>query len=87
MTDIGARMTVVKLSGGGLVRLDEGNRTALDELGPVRFVVAPSRVHHLRRCDLSRGSRISIVDDSSDASRRIESPADVFRVALARRPW
>ena len=52
MTDIGARMTVVQLSDGGLflhspVRLDDRTRAALDPLGPVRFIVAPSRVHHL----------------------------------------
>lgn len=52
VTDIGARMTVVQLSDGGLflhspVHLDEKIRAALDPLGPVRFVVAPSKVHHL----------------------------------------
>jgi hypothetical protein len=50
--DIGARMTVVRLRDGGLllhspVRLDAGTRSALDALGPVRAVVAPSKVHHL----------------------------------------
>ena len=52
MTNIGARMTVVKLSDGGLflvspVRLGDQTRAQLDEIGPVRFVVAPSKVHHL----------------------------------------
>jgi hypothetical protein len=50
--DIGARMTVVRLRAGGLflhspVRLDPETRRALDALGPVRAVVAPSKVHHL----------------------------------------
>ena len=50
--DIGARMTVIRLPDGGLfvhspVRLDESTRRALDALGPVRAVVAPSKVHHL----------------------------------------
>ena len=50
--DIGARMTVVRLHDGSLflhspVRLDEETRSALDTLGPVRAVVAPSKVHHL----------------------------------------
>ena len=50
--DVGTRMTVVRLSGGGLflhspVRLDGLTRRALDALGPVRAVVAPSKVHHL----------------------------------------
>ena len=49
--DIGTRMTVIRLDDGGLflhspVRLDEPTRAALDALGPVRAVVAPSKVHH-----------------------------------------
>jgi hypothetical protein len=49
--DIGTRMTVVRLPSGGLflhspVRLDEPTRRALDAIGPVRCVVAPSKVHH-----------------------------------------
>lgn len=50
--DIGARMTVIRLGSGGLVvhspvRLDDATRRAVDALGPVRAVVAPSKVHHL----------------------------------------
>lgn len=50
--EIGARMTVIRLAGGGLflhspVRLDAQTRSALDALGAVRAVVAPSQVHHL----------------------------------------
>jgi len=49
--DVGTRMTVIRLADGGLflhspVRLDEPTRRALDALGPVRCVVAPSKVHH-----------------------------------------
>ena len=49
--DIGARMTVVRLHDGSLflhspVRLDAETRGALDTLGPIRAVVAPSKVHH-----------------------------------------
>jgi hypothetical protein len=49
--DIGTRMSVVRLADGGLflhspVRLDAETRRALDGLGPVRAVVAPSKVHH-----------------------------------------
>jgi hypothetical protein len=49
--DIGTRMTVVRLADGGLflhspVRLDDDTRAALDAIGPVRCVVAPSKVHH-----------------------------------------
>ena len=49
--DIGTRMTVIRLADGGLflhspVRLDDETRAALDAIGPVRCVVAPSKVHH-----------------------------------------
>jgi hypothetical protein len=49
--DIGTRMTVIRLADGGLflhspVRLDAATREALDDLGPVRAAVAPSKVHH-----------------------------------------
>jgi hypothetical protein len=45
-------MTAVRLRDGGLflhspVRLDDELRRALDAIGPVRAVVAPSKVHHL----------------------------------------
>jgi hypothetical protein len=57
--DIGARMTVIRLADGSLflhspVRLDDETRSALDELGPVRAVVAPSKVHHLFAGDYGR---------------------------------
>jgi hypothetical protein len=50
--DIGARMTVIRLRDGGLllhspVPLDPTTRAALDALGPVKWIVGPSRVHHL----------------------------------------
>ncbi len=49
--DIGTRMTVIRLTDHSLflhspVALDVYTRRALDELGPVRHVVAPSKVHH-----------------------------------------
>jgi Domain of unknown function (DUF4336) len=49
--DIGTRMTVIRLANGGLflhspVRLDAETRSALDGLGAVCAVVAPSKVHH-----------------------------------------
>jgi hypothetical protein len=49
---LGARMTVARLAGGRLwlhspVPLGAGERAALDALGSVRYVVAPSKVHHL----------------------------------------
>ena len=52
LAKIGTRMTVIKLASGGLflhspTRLDEETKQALDEIGEVRAVVAPSRAHHL----------------------------------------
>lgn len=49
--DVGTRMTVVRLANGDLflhspVKLDDETRAALDAIGPVRCVVAPSKVHH-----------------------------------------
>ncbi len=50
--ETGTRMTVVRLAHGGLfvhspVALDAALRAAVDALGPVRAVVAPSLFHHL----------------------------------------
>jgi hypothetical protein len=50
--EIGTRMTVARLSDGGLfvhspVPLDAPARRELDAFGPVRAVVAPNRLHHL----------------------------------------
>jgi hypothetical protein len=49
---VGARMTVIRLADGGLwvhspMRLTPQLREAVDALGPVRFLVAPNRYHHL----------------------------------------
>jgi hypothetical protein len=50
--DIGARMTVVRLRDGSLllhspVALDDELRAELAALGPVHWLVGPSKVHHL----------------------------------------
>ena len=50
--ETGTRMSVVRLADGGLfvhspVSLDDATRKAVDALGPVKAVVAPSRFHHL----------------------------------------
>lgn len=50
--ETGTRMTVVRLQSGGLwvhspVALDAAARDAVDALGPVTAIVAPSRFHHL----------------------------------------
>jgi len=50
--ETGTRMSVVRLADGGLfvhspVSLDAATREAVDALGPVKAVIAPSRFHHL----------------------------------------
>jgi hypothetical protein len=50
--ETGTRMTVVRLSDGGVlvhcpVALDEATRRAVDAIGPVRAVLASSLFHHL----------------------------------------
>lgn len=49
---IGVRMNVLRLPDGGLfvhspMALDDDLRRATDALGPVRFLVAPNKIHHL----------------------------------------
>jgi hypothetical protein len=50
--EFGARMTVVRLADGSLlvhspIRLGDDLRREIDSLGPVRFAVAPNKLHHL----------------------------------------
>ena len=57
--EIGTRMTVIRLENGGLfahspVLLDQPTKADLDALGPLRFVVAPNRFHHLFVADYIR---------------------------------
>ena len=66
--EVGCRMTVVRLADGALwvhsaITLDDELRSQLDALGPVRYVVAPNRVHYLRAGDTVKaypGSRLWI---------------------------
>lgn len=57
--DVGCRMTVIRLPGDELflhspVALDEPTRAALDQLGTVRWIVGPSKVHHFHLGDYVR---------------------------------
>ena len=57
--EIGTRMTVFRLKDGCLlvhspVPLDRATQAELDGLGPVRFVVAPNRYHHLFVAEYAR---------------------------------
>ena len=56
---VGTRMTVFRLRDGSLlihspVPLDQATQAKLDGLGPVRFVVAPNRYHHLFVAEYAR---------------------------------
>ena len=56
---VGARMTVIRLSGGRLLLhsplpLDAALRVELDALGRVACAVAPNRLHHLYAGDVAR---------------------------------
>ena len=49
---MGTRMTVVRLQDNSLfihspTTLDEETRARLDAMGPIRFIVAPTKLHHL----------------------------------------
>jgi len=57
--EVGTRMTVFRLKDGSLllhspVLLDQATQAELDGLGPVRFVVAPNRYHHLFVAECAR---------------------------------
>ena len=57
--EVGTRMTVFRLKDGSLlihspVPLDPTTQAELDQLGPVRFVVAPNRFHHLFLAEYAR---------------------------------
>ncbi|MEZ4262608.1 MAG: DUF4336 domain-containing protein [Polyangiaceae bacterium] len=57
--EVGTRMTVVRLPGGGLfvhspVPLDAPTREAVDALGPVKAIVAPCLFHHLYVADWAK---------------------------------
>jgi len=56
--EVGTRMTVIRLADGAVllhspVQLDAELRRGLDAIGPVRYVVAPNRVHHLYAGDVA----------------------------------
>jgi hypothetical protein len=60
--EVGTRMTVFRLKDGSLlihspVPLDPPTQAELDGLGPVRFVVAPNRYHHLFVAEYARTYR------------------------------
>lgn len=68
--EVGCKMTVIRLEGGGLwlhspVAIDAELRRELETLGQVRFAVAPNRFHHLHAGEVEPafpGSRLFIAD-------------------------
>lgn len=77
--EIGTRMTVVRLAGGGLfvhspVALDAPTREAVDALGPVVAIVAPCLFHHLFVADWARaypGASVSGCPGLADKRRDV----------------
>ncbi len=56
---LGARMTVVRLADAGLwlhspIQLSDALAAEIRELGPVRYLVAPNKVHHMFMQDAAR---------------------------------
>ena len=86
---MGTRMTVIKLSSGGLflhspIKLDDGTKRALVALGEVRAVVAPSRAHHLFVGDYMKefaGTKLygppGLVGDIEDFRSRVGARRDL----------
>ncbi len=82
-------MTVIKLANGGLflhspTELDDKTRRALEAIGEVRAVVAPSRAHHLFVADYMRawpGAKLygppGLVGDIQDFRARIGARRDL----------
>ena len=63
LIELGARMTAIRMADGSVavyspITLTEALRHELDEIGPVRTVIAPNKFHHL------------FVADYLDATRR-----------------
>ena len=86
---MGTRMTVIKLSSGGLflhspIKLDDETKRALVALGEVRAVVAPSRAHHLFVGDYMKefaGAKLygppGLVGDIEDFRSRVGARRDL----------
>jgi len=57
--EVGTRMTLIRLADGALfvhspIHLDDELRATLDRIGPIRYVIAPNRFHHLYAADYPR---------------------------------
>jgi len=87
--DIGARMTVLRVPGGGLllhspVRLDAALEHALRALGPVAWIVGPSKVHHLFLGDYVKAFPDAALCGAPGLAEK--RPDLAFRYALAPQP-
>jgi len=52
LIQLGGRSTAIRMKDGGVwllasTPLDEGTKSTLDNIGPVRFIISPDAVHHL----------------------------------------
>lgn len=91
--EIGTRATVVTLASGDLlvhspVRFAEDVRAALAPLGPVRHLVAPSRMHHLALADWLRAyPGASLHGAPGLAKKRPDLPFTAVLDDVAPRAW
>jgi hypothetical protein len=80
---IGSRMTALRLDDGGVVLhspvpIDDATKDAIDALGPVRFIVAPSLFHHLFVADAAaRWPEALIVAPAALRNKRKDLPIAV----------
>jgi hypothetical protein len=91
--EVGTRMSAVRLADGSLllhapVALDPALRGELDAIGPVRFVVAPNRMHHLYAGDALRaypGARLWVAPGLE--RKRPDLPFEAVLGDEAPEPW
>jgi len=99
---IGTRMTVVRLTDGGLVliapvEIDEELAAELSGLGEVRALIAPNRFHHFyflaaaqrypeAACFLAEGAGAKIGTRPAGSADLTETPPDLWRGSLEQIP-
>lgn len=87
------RMTVVRLAHGGLwlhspVPLAPAQQAAVEALGPVRHIVAPSKTHHLFLADCARAFPDAMLHGAPGLAQKRADVAGLRELSMdARAPW
>lgn len=87
------RMTLVRLDDGGLwlhspVPLTPAQKTAVEVLGPVRHIVAPSKTHHLFLADCARAFPHATLHGAPGLARKRPDVAGLRELSMhADGPW